>query len=52
MIPGDDLEDDAGVFLSPNTLTKMGGMAEAQKLPAMNNSYDAFFVADALMITG
>lgn len=48
----DGSEDHAGAFLWPGILSAMGGVPKAEELLANNNSYDAFSLANALMITG
>nr|WP_254306098.1 MOFRL family protein [Sphingopyxis sp. BSNA05] len=48
----DGSEDNAGAFLWPGVLDKMGGAGKARELLEQDNSYIAFEQADALLMTG
>ncbi|WP_206169938.1 glycerate kinase [Sphingorhabdus sp. YGSMI21] len=48
----DGSEDNAGAFLWPGVLDKMGGAGQARELLEQDNSYIAFEQADALLMTG
>ena len=48
----DGSEDNAGAFLWPEVLSRMGGAAQARQLLDRDNSYRAFQKADGLLMTG
>lgn len=48
----DGSEDNAGAFLWPGVLNRMGGVAQARQMLHSDNSYLAFQKADGLLVTG